>query len=88
LEPAFRKTIGWSGIEADLLLRAGHPPITWWRVLAMGTRTFFDRCIRKQGYLDGTEGWIESVYQAYHTMIVYLRLWEMQQPKKGNPERL
>lgn len=79
LEPAFEKSIFWTQIEAQLLLDAHHPSITWWRVLRMGFATLFDRLIKKQGFQDGLEGWIESVYQAYHTIIVYLRLWELQQ---------
>jgi len=78
IEPALQKSIKWSIIEADLLYESGHPSIVWWRVLRMGVRTLFERLIKKQGFRDGVEGWIESVYQAYHTMIVYLRLWEMQ----------
>lgn len=78
LEPAFEKTIKWSSIEADLLFKANHPLITWWRVLRMGVTTLFERLIKKQGFRDGKEGIIESFYQAIHTMIVYLRLWEKQ----------
>jgi glycosyltransferase involved in cell wall biosynthesis len=79
--PALEKSIVWSGIEADLLFKAGHPPVTWWRVLRMGATTLFDRLIKKRGFLDGTEGWIESFYQAFHTMIIYVRLWELQREK-------
>lgn len=80
LEEALEKSIRWSEIEARLFLEPGvnHPPVVWWRVLRMGARTLFDRLIKKQGFRDGVEGWIESVYQAYHTMIIYLRLWELQ----------
>lgn len=78
IEPALEKSIAWSGIEAELLLKAGHPKIVWWRVLRMGATTLFDRLIKKRGFLDGIEGWIESVYQSFHTMMIYLRLWELQ----------
>jgi glycosyltransferase involved in cell wall biosynthesis len=80
--PALEKSIEWSKIEADLLLRAQHPGVTWWRVLRMGVTTLFDRLIKKKGFLDGIEGWIESIYQGFHTMIIYLRLWEAQSAKK------
>jgi hypothetical protein len=79
--PALEKSIVWSGIEADLLFKADHPPVTWWRVLRMGATTLFDRLVKKTGFLDGTEGWIESFYQTFHTMIVYVRLWELQRKK-------
>lgn len=78
IEPALEKSIIWSEIEAKLLYQSGHPQVTWWRVLRMGATTLFERLIKKQGFRDGTEGWIESIYQAFHTMIVYIRLWEMQ----------
>ncbi len=78
IEPAFAKTIRWSEIEAQLLYKAGHPPVVWWRVLRMGATTLLERLIKKQGFRDGAEGFIESIYQAFHTMIIYLRLWEKQ----------
>lgn len=81
IEPALKKSIKWSEIEAELLFEANHPQVTWWRVLRMGATTLFDRLIKKRGFLDGFEGWIESNYQAFHTMIVYVRLWEMQREK-------
>lgn len=78
LEPAFEKSILWSQIEAKLIFDSHHPPVAWWRVLRMWATTLFDRLIVKQGYQDGVEGFIEAVYQSYHTMIIYLRLWELQ----------
>jgi len=78
IEPALKKSIKWSGIEANLLLEANHPLVVWWRVVRMGLTTLSDRLIKKQGFRDGTEGWIESIYQSFHTMIVYMKLWEMQ----------
>jgi len=81
IEPALEKSIKWSGIEAKLLFESSHPPVTWWRVLRMGATTIFERLIKKQGFRDGTEGWIESIYQAFHTMIVYLKVWELQRLK-------
>lgn len=81
IEPALKKSIKWSEIEAKLLFETNHPKVTWWRILRMGATILFDRLIRKQGFRDGTEGFIESVYQAFHTMIIYIRLWEMQEGK-------
>jgi len=86
IEPALDKSIVWSGIEADLLFKADHPQVTWWRVLRMGATTLFDRLIKKRGFLDGVEGWVESNYQAFHTMIVYVRLWEMQKKERKRDE--
>jgi glycosyltransferase involved in cell wall biosynthesis len=78
IEPALKKSIKWANIEAKLLYEANHPPVVWWRILRMGVTTLFDRLVKKQGFRDGTEGWIESFYQAFHTIIVYIMLWEMQ----------
>jgi len=78
IKPMLEKSIKWSKIEAELLYEAGHPPVTWWRILRMGATTLFDRLIKKQGFRDGTEGWIESIYQAFHTMVIYMQLWEIQ----------
>jgi len=85
IEPALEKSIKWANIEAKLLYEENHPPVVWWRILRMGVTTLFDRLVKKQGFRDGTEGWIESIYQAFHTMIIYVRLWEMQKngEKKG-----
>jgi len=47
----------------------------------MGVTTLFDRLLKKRGFLDGVEGFIESAYQAFHTMIVYMKLWELQKEK-------
>lgn len=84
IEPALGKTIRWSKIEAELLHKANHPPVTWWRILRMGLTTLFNRLIKKQGFRDGNEGWIESIYQSFHTMTVYIRLWEMQRESNSN----
>jgi glycosyltransferase involved in cell wall biosynthesis len=84
IEPMLQKSIKWSATEAKRLLEANHPPVVWWRILRMGATTLFDRLIKKQGFRDGTEGWIESIYQAFHTMIVYIRLWEMQREGNAN----
>lgn len=83
IEPAFQKSIKWSRIEAKLIYNHGHPPIVWWRILRMGLTTLLERLIKKHGFRDGVEGWIESLYQACHTMIVYVQLWEMQNVRKS-----
>ena len=82
IEPMLEKSIKWSKIEAKLLYEANHPPVTWWRILRMGATTLFERLIKKQGFRDGTEGWIEAIYQAFHTVIIYMQLWEMQVKKE------
>lgn len=84
IEPMFQKTIVWSRLEAKLLFDSNHPQVAWWRVIRMGVTTLFDRLIKKQGFRDGVEGVIESFFQAFHYMIVYIQLWEMQMSSKNN----
>ena len=78
LTQMLQKTIHWSQFEAELRLKAHHPPVTWWRILRMGATEFCYRLIKKQGWRDGMVGWIEVIYQTISMMITYLRLWEMQ----------
>jgi len=76
------KTIEWSQIEAKLRYNANHPKVTWWRFLRVMFTQFFDYFIRQGGWKNGTEGWVESIYQAFSIFITYARLWEMQKEKK------
>jgi len=70
-----KKTINFESIEADLLYRAGKKTTT---------KTFFRkyfaelyrRLIKNLGFLDGTFGVIESIYQAFSKTITYLFLYE------------
>jgi glycosyltransferase involved in cell wall biosynthesis len=78
LEPMLDKSIAWSSKEAQLLYNAGHPPATWWRILRMGATTLFQRLILKKAFLDNPRGVILALYQSWHTILVYLRLWELQ----------
>ncbi len=88
LEPMVEKSIKWSKIEARLLFEAGHPPVVWWRILRMGMTTFLSRYVRRLGILDGTKGFIMAAYQGYHSMIVYMQLWEMQQEGKDGEKKV
>ncbi|MFZ5932587.1 MAG: glycosyltransferase family 2 protein [Patescibacteria group bacterium] len=76
------KTNEWSEIEAKLLYKAHHPKMTWWRFLSAGWREFSERGIKKLGFLDGTVGVIEIIYQSFSRMITYAKLWEMQLGEK------
>jgi glycosyltransferase involved in cell wall biosynthesis len=72
------KTNEWSEIEARLLYESNHPQIVWWRFFSVALREFWYRAIKKKGFLDGTVGIIEIVYQIYSRMITYAKLWELQ----------
>jgi len=72
------KTNDWSEIEARLLFESKHPKMTWWRFISVALREFWYRGILKLGFLDGTVGVIEIIYQMFSRMITYAKLWEMQ----------
>lgn len=75
LQSMVDKTTIYENIESQLLYEAGRPA---------ETKTFFRkflgelfrRLIQKKGYLDGTIGVIESIYQAYSKTITYLYVYE------------
>lgn len=75
------KTNRWSEIEAKLLFDAKHPPMNIWRFGTAAFREFWYRGVRKLGFLDGTVGIIEIMYQVYSRLITYSKLWEMQLKK-------
>lgn len=72
------KTNHWSEIEAELLYKSGHPKMNIIRFSTAAWREFWYRGIRKMGFLDGTVGWIEIMYQVYSRLITYSKLWEKQ----------
>ncbi len=79
LTSMLNKTIDWTKIEADLLYQAKHPPVVWWRFLRMMATKFFERIVKQSGWRDGTEGWINAIFETLNTFIIYSRLWEKQQ---------
>jgi len=83
LSSMVEKTRKWSKIEAELLYRAGHPPVTWWRILRIMLTEFWQRGVKLQGWRDGTVGWIEIIFQMFSRFITYARLWEMQNQIKS-----
>ena len=72
------KTAEWSKIEAKLRFNTSHPKISGWRLLRVATTEFFDRLVKKQGFREGTEGWLEALFQSFSVFTTYFRLWEMQ----------
>lgn len=81
LTSMLEKTINWSETEAQLLYEAGHPSMVAWRFMSVMFREFWNRGIKKQGFRDGTVGFIEVIYQVFSRFITYARLWEKQQKK-------
>lgn len=73
------KTNEWSEHEADLRLRANHPPVAWWRLIRIGTTFFIGNYFGKRLYRYGRAGLYESYFQMIDKLIVYVKLWERQQ---------
>lgn len=82
LSSMVEKTRQWSKIEAELLYKARHPPVVWWRIIRVMLTEFWHRAVKLQGWRDGTVGWIEIIFQMFSRFITYARLWELQQIKK------
>lgn len=78
MSKCLKKSIEWTKKEAELFYKAGHPRVTWWRVLKVGTCEFLKRAVFLQGFRDGTVGIVEALVQSYNRMMVYIYLWEMQ----------
>jgi glycosyltransferase involved in cell wall biosynthesis len=81
LSQMLAKTIEWSDHEAQLRFDAKHPQMTPLRFIRVMITGFLDSYIKGKGYKNGTEGFIESVYQAYSMFITYAKLWEKQNKK-------
>lgn len=78
LSEMVEKTNIWSEIEADLMLKANHPPMNGFRFFTAGFREFVLRFIKQKAFLDGKEGVIYGIYQIYSKLISYSKLWKMQ----------
>lgn len=84
LETMVQKTLLFENIESDLLAKAK-------KTVSISTffRKFFGelwrRFFAKMGFLDGTVGIIESVYQAYSKTITYLLLYEKKNRRPLHP---
>ncbi len=71
-------TMKWSRLEAEMLFKAGHPPMQGWRFARIMLTEFWDRFVKQRLFRDGIEGWIEVIYQMFSRFLTYERLWEMQ----------
>ncbi len=76
------KTVIFEDIESELLYKAGKKTTTkifFRKFLA----ELYRRLIKNLGFLDGTFGIIESLYQAFSKTITYLFLYEKSRNKKN-----
>ena len=78
LSDMVEKTLSWSDIEVEQLMRAHHPHMVPWRFIRIMITKFVDSYIKQGGWKVGTAGLIESIYQAYSYFIIYAKLWERQ----------
>ena len=78
LSDMVEKTNEWSEIEAKLLFDSGHPKMNIFRFISAAFREVWYRGIVKLGFLDGTVGVIEIIYQVFSRLITYSKLWELQ----------
>ena len=74
----FKKSIKWAKIEAELSFQANHSQVTILKVVKAIFLEFITRFFVKKGFLDGTVGLIESIYQTLHKAMVLTYLWERQ----------
>ena len=70
-----KKTIVFENIESDLLYKAGRT-VTVSTFFRKYFAELFRRLIKGLGFLDGSVGIIESIYQAFSKTITYLFLYE------------
>lgn len=77
-----KKTIIFEDIESDLLYKAGKKSstLTFCRKFLA---ELYRRLIKNLGFLDGTFGIIESLYQAFSKTITYLFLYEKSRNQKN-----
>jgi len=78
IDEKLSNTLEWSKTEANLLLDAHHPPMAGWRFIRIILTEFWSRAVKQRLWRDGTEGWVEIIYQMFSKFITYERLWEMQ----------
>ena len=81
LSEMVEKSLLYTKLEAEEMIRRKHPKIVWWRFFRPMIQEFFYRLITKAGWRDGMIGWIEVIYQTFNKFLIYARLWEMQNEK-------
>jgi hypothetical protein len=81
IDSVMKKSIAWTKKEAELFFEANHPSVKIKNLLSVFIRKFFQKYFAQKGFLEGTEGLIESVIQAVNRLMIYIYLWEMQQKK-------
>ena len=78
LSQMLKKSTKWAKIEAELYYKTYRSKVSALKVSKTLFFEFFRRYFTKMGFLDGSVGLIESIYQAFHQAIVLVYLWELQ----------
>lgn len=73
-----QKSIKWAKVEAQLFYESNYPDVTIFKIIKAGLGEFTRRYVLRLGFLDGSVGLIESLFQAIHQQIVLTYLWELQ----------
>ncbi len=73
------KSASWTNIEAQLLHKAGIPPVNFFTLIRKGLMEFIRRAITQKGYKDGLAGLIEALVQGINKVLIYIQVWELQQ---------
>ncbi len=82
LDSIVKKSLEWSKIDSKLRYETDHPKISSWRLLRILITETFNQGIKRQGFLSGTVGTVDSLLQTFSLLLSYIRLWEYQQNPK------
>ena len=82
------KTTSWAKIEAQLSYDANHPNINSPKIIKAFLDEFIRRYFFKFGFLDGTVGLIEAIFQGYHRSALLVYLWEIQNNSIGKFQKI
>lgn len=72
------KTIKWAKVEAELAFENDHLRVSVAKTTKAMIGEFARRYVVKLGFLDGTVGLIESIFQSLHKAVITVYLWELQ----------
>lgn len=76
------KSLNWSNFDAKLRFESNHPKMSGLRFLRIFITEIFYQGIVRRGFFSGTIGIMDSLLQVFSLFITYVRLWELQQPKR------
>jgi len=72
------KTATWSRLDGERRVGAPARSVGLWTLLWAIAREVGNRLVRKAGWRDGVEGWIEVLYQAFSSFLTVAQAWEIQ----------